>query len=164
MTAGSFSPLELSWVDVLARVGGAILFSLVIGLERFRHRKPVDFRPFVIVSVASCALVVGLVEVSFAIPDPRLSIDPGRVMSGIMTGIGFLGAGALFRENHIVQGAGSAAAIWAAGAIGIVCGLGLLWLAGLVSGTILMLFFIGRRFTDAYDARLEAKEADPVEA
>lgn len=163
MNAGAFSPLHLAWIDVFARFVGAILFALAIGIERFAYRKPVDFRPFVIVSIASCSLIIGMLEASAAITDARLSIDPGRVMSGVMTGVGFLGAGALFREKHIVQGAGSAAAIWAAGAIGIACGLGLLWLAAMVSGTILLLFLIGRRFTNAYDARLgddDGEEAD----
>ncbi|KKC27258.1 MgtC/SapB family protein [Sphingomonas sp. SRS2] len=154
MYSGTFSPLLLSWADVGARLAGAILFSFVIGLERFARRKPVDFRPFVIVSVAACALIIALIEASGALRDPRLSIDPGRVVSGVMTGIGFLGAGALFRERHIVQGAGSAAAIWAAGAIGIVCGLGLVWLGAILSLVILLLFLVGRRFTERYDARV----------
>ena len=148
----SLSPHHFAWIDILARLGAAVAFSLMIGLERFLNRRPVDFRPFVIVAVASCSLVIGLIEGSFAIADPRLSIDVGRVMSGVMTGIGFLGAGALFRESHIVQGAGSAAAIWAAGAIGIVCGLGLLWLGAIVAGAILILFLLGRPFTDRYHA------------
>src|SRR3546814_11791126 len=70
-----------------------------------------------------------------------------------MTGIAFLGAGALFREKHLVQGAGSAAAIWAAGALGIVCGMGFLWLAALLSGVLVILFFAGRHSTNAFDAR-----------
>src|SRR3546814_876575 len=126
MEAGAFSPVHLSWLDALARLGGAILFSLAIGLERFLHRKPVDFRPFVIISLASCALTVAILELGYRSSDPHLSIDPAKVISGVMTGIGFLGAGALFREKHLVQGAGSAAAIWAAGALGIVCGMGFL--------------------------------------
>ncbi|WP_235538665.1 MgtC/SapB family protein [Sphingomonas sp. Root710] len=146
--------MYFSWLDVLARLGAASLLSLAIGIERFVRRKPVDFRPFLIVSLASSALIIGLIEASFAIRDPRLSIDPGRVMSGVMTGVGFLGAGALFREKHIVQGAGSAAAFWAAGAIGIVCGLGLLWLGALLAGGILLLFLAGRPFTETYDARM----------
>ena len=158
----SLLPLHFTWFDVLARLGVAIFCSLMIGLERYLNHRPIDFRPFVIVSVASCALVIGIIEGSAAMEDPRLSIDFGRVMSGIMTGIGFLGAGALFRESHIVQGAGSAAAIWAAGAIGIVCGLGLLWLGGLVTGGILILFLAGRPFTDRY--RAEIGEDDDAEA
>lgn len=154
-TMASLSPVHFTWVDILIRLGAAVLFSLLIGLERFHNRRPVDFRPYFIVSLASCALVIGLMEASFQIKDPRLSIDLGRVMSGVMTGIGFLGAGALFRESHIVQGAGSAAAIWAAGAIGIVCGLGLIWLGGLVAAAILLLFLIGRHFTGRYHAGLD---------
>lgn len=155
MEAFAFAPFHISWIDLGGRLGAASFFALVIGVERFLRRKPVDFRPFVIVSLASCALIIGLVEASYTIPDPRLSIDPGKVISGVMTGVGFLGAGALFREEHVVQGAGSAAAIWAAGAIGIVCGLGLLWLGAILAGAMLALFLIGRPFTDAYDARLD---------
>ena len=155
MDSASLAPLHLEWLDALARLASAVVFSLAIGLERFLNRKPVDFRPFVIVSLSSCALIIALLETSARIGDPRLSLDPGRVMSGVMTGIGFLGAGALFRERHIVQGAGSAAAIWAAGAIGMITGLGLLWLGGLVAASILVLFLIGRRYTDTYDARLD---------
>lgn len=153
----AFGPVQMYWIEALARLGCAILFSLAIGIERFAHRKPVDFRPFLIVSLASCAQIIALLKTRAFIDDPRLSIDPG----GVMTGIGFLGAGALFRERHIVQGAGSAAAVWASGAIGIVCGLGLLWLGGLVAAAILILFLVGRRFTDAYDARLDDDDDQP---
>jgi len=73
-----------------------------------------------------------------------------------MGGIGFLGAGALFREGDIVKGAGSAASIWSAGAIGLICGMGFLWLAALIALGIVMLFLLSRRFvaTDHYTARL----------
>src|SRR3546814_12705078 len=95
-----------------------------------------DFRPFFIISLASCSLTVAILELGYRSSDPHLSIYPAKVISGVMTCIGFLGAGALFREKHLVQGAGSAAAIWAAGALGIVCGMGFLWLAALLSGGI----------------------------
>src|SRR3546814_19752955 len=103
MEAGAFSPVHLPWLDALARLGGAILFSLAIGLERFLHRKPVDFRPFVIISLASCALTVAILEPGYRSSDPPLSIDPAQVISGVMTGIGFLGVGTLFREQHLLQ-------------------------------------------------------------
>ncbi|WP_323810862.1 MgtC/SapB family protein [Sphingobium baderi] len=68
----SLSPLHFVWFDILARSGAAALFSLMIGLERFLNRRSVDFRPFFIVSKASCSLVIGLIEGSFAITDPSL--------------------------------------------------------------------------------------------
>src|SRR3546814_16769260 len=129
MEAGAFSPVHLSWLDALARLGGAILFSLAIGLERFLHRKPVDFRPFVIISLASCALTVAILELGSRSSDPHLSIDPAKVISGVMTGIGFLGAGALFREKHLVTGAGSAAVLWAASRLWMFCRMGFFLLA-----------------------------------
>lgn len=154
-------PASLGWIDALTRVVLSILLSLAIGMERFLRRKPVDFRPFVIISLASCALMLGLLELGARSRIDSLTIDPGKVISGIMSGIGFLGAGALFREEHVVQGAGSAAAIWAAGAIGILCGAGVLWLAALTALAIVLLFFIGNRFTDPYQASVTELDDQP---
>lgn len=156
MATELFTPASLGWPDALLRVGLSIAFALMIGIERFVRRKPVDFRPFVVISLASCGLVLGLLELGARTHFAALSIDPGKVISGVMSGIGFLGAGALFREKHIVQGAGSAAAIWAAGAIGILCGLGVLWLAGLVALGIVVLFLASSRLTDRYQAELDS--------
>lgn len=152
MEVGTFAPVHLSWLDALLRLGAAIAFAFAIGLERFVRKKPVDFRPFVIISLASCALSIGIIDLGYRTVDANLSIDPAKVMSGVMTGIGFLGAGALFREKQVVQGAGSAAAIWASGAIGLVCGLGSVWLGGLLAFVIVLLFVLGRPFADRYDA------------
>lgn len=160
MEPGTFFPIHIAWADALARISLSILFALSIGVERFVHKKPVDFRPFVIISLASCGLGLLVVELPFTSADPNLSIDPAKVISGVMSGIGFLGAGALFREGDIVKGAGSAASIWSAGAIGLICGMGFLWLAGLVALGIVILFLVSRRYvdTDAYTAR--ATDAD----
>jgi len=160
MEAGSFVPIDLSWLDVLARVGAAFAFSLAIGIERFVHRKPVDFRPFVIIAVTSCALAIGILDLGYRASDPSLSIDPAKVMSGVMTGIGFMGAGALFREKRHVEGAGSAASIWAAGAIGIVCGLGFLWLGAIVAALVVVTLLASRPFVSGYAGRVngEAQE------
>lgn len=123
MEPGALSPVHLGWLDAGARIGAAIILAFALGLERFVHKKPVDFRPFVIISLPSCALTIGIVEFAYSASAPELSVDPAKVVSGIMTGIGFLGAGAIFREQHAVQGAGSAASIWAAGATGTYAGL-----------------------------------------
>lgn len=156
MEPGTFAPIHLEWLDAVARIAFAILFALSIGIERFVHKKPVDFRPFVIISLSACGLGLLVMELPFTSADANLSIDPAKVISGVMTGIGFLGAGALFREGDIVKGAGSAASIWSAGAIGLICGMGLIWLAGLVALGIVVLFLFTRRFvdTDAYTASL----------
>ncbi len=157
-----FSPVHIAWEDAVARVAFAILFALSIGVERFVHKKPVDFRPFVIIALSSCGLGLLIIELPFTSSDPNLSIDPAKVISGVMTGIGFLGAGALFREGDIVKGAASAASIWSAGAIGLICGMGFVWLAGLVALGIVLLLVFTRHFvdTDTYTANGSGKEID----
>ncbi len=162
MEPGTFSPVHIGWIDALARVALSIVFALSIGVERFIHKKPVDFRPFVIISLASCGLAMLIAELPFTSSDDNLSVDPAKVISGVMSGIGFLGAGALFREGDIVKGAGSAASIWSAGAIGLICGLGFLWLAGLVALGVILLFLLSRRYVDvhAYTASLADESED----
>ncbi len=129
--------MHFDWLQAAARFACAILFPLAIGIERFVRDKPIDFRPFVIISVAACALTMGGLQLAFRGSDPQLSIDPTRIFAGVITGIGFLGAGAMFREGGQVLGSGSAAAVWAAGAIGILSGAGLLWLAMIVGVVVL---------------------------
>lgn len=160
LEAGTFAPVHLGWPDVGVRLGSALLLSLGLGLERYRRRKPVDFRPFVIIALASCALVLAIMEVAVRADDPSLSIDPAKVVSGIVTGIGFLGAGALFRERHIVRGAGSAASIWASGAIGIICGFGVLWLALILAVTVIATLIVSRPFTSRYTLRAPEENDD----
>lgn len=163
MEAGSFGPVHISLLDALARIGLSILLALSIGVERFVHKKPVDFRPFVIVSLASCALGLLAVELPFTASDANLSVDPAKVISGVMTGIGFLGAGALFREGDIVKGAGSASSIWASGAIGLICGMGYLWLAAMVALGIALLFVLSRRLVDTDTYTAHERDGDPNE-
>lgn len=162
MEAGSFSPIHLSWLDAIARMGVALGLSLLLGFERYAHHKPVDFRPFAIIALASSSLIIGIIEFTYRAADPKLSIDPAKIVSGIMTGIGFLGAGTLFREKHVVQGAGSAASIWAAGAIGIACGLGMLWLAGLLAAGVLATLVLSRPIIRRYavDAEKVGRDED----
>ncbi len=155
MEAGAFAPLQIEWFDAFARIGAAFVLALGLGVERFVRDKPIDFRPFVIISVASCVLVLSITEFAYRAENELYSIDPTRVLSGIMSGIGFIGAGALFREKHVVLGAGSAASIWAAGAVGIACGFGFLWLAGLLTFALLLVLVASRPFTHDYTIRIE---------
>lgn len=141
-------------------MGAALVLSLLLGFERYAHHKPVDFRPFVIIALASSSLMMGVIEFAHRATDPELSIDPAKVISGIMTGIGFLGAGTLFREQHVVQGAGSAASIWAAGAIGVVCGLGALWLGGLLAAGVIATLIASRPYTKRYTVDAEGARRD----
>lgn len=167
MELATFLPQHIGWLEALARVGIAILLAFAIGADRYFHRKPVDFRPFVIIALASCGLGLMAVELPYLTSDPNLSVDPAKVISGVMTGIGFLGAGALFREGDVVKGTGSAASIWSAGAIGLMCGMGFIWLAGLIAVGVILVFLISRHLfaVDSYTKhREESKGGDHDES
>lgn len=151
MESGAFSPVHIGWTEALLRIGLAAFLPFLIGLERYLRKKPIDFRPFVIISIAACGLSLASMELAERTLDSQLTIDPTRVFAGVITGIGFLGAGAMFREEHFVKGAGSASSIWAAGAIGIVCGTGFLWLAAIVGLTVLTLLIVSGPFIEKYD-------------
>ncbi|MRX49951.1 MgtC/SapB family protein [Paracoccus sp. S-4012] len=160
MDASVFIPGHFTWADAILRIAVALILSLGLGMERFLRKKPIDFRPFAIIALASCALTVAIVEFAYRTDTETISIDPGRVLSGVMTGIGFIGAGALFREEHTVYGAGSAASIWASGAIGLICGLGLLWLAALLTAALVGLLVLSRPFTQDYTIRIDDEEEE----
>ena len=155
-------PDSLSWSEALWRLGAATLLPFLIGMERFLRTKPIDFRPFVIISVAACALAIGALELLDTIASPHSQIDPSRIFEGVITGIGFLGAGAIFREGSFVQGAGSAASIWAAGAIGLVCGFGEIWLAAIITGIVLVVLIASAPFTEHWDpGEHDSQESSP---
>ncbi|EHP87023.1 MgtC/SapB transporter [Geobacter metallireducens RCH3] len=116
----------------LYMIGRLLLASLLgglIGLEREIHGRPAGFRTHLLVSLGSCLFVVASIEFyrlygNFSGVGP-LGVDPGRVAAQVVTGIGFLGAGAILREGSSIRGLTTAACLWIAAAIGLSCGAGL---------------------------------------
>ena len=99
----------------------------LIGLERSYHGRPAGFRTHALVCVASSALMLVTIYQSHWYPESfagRVALDPTRMAQGIMTGIGFLGAGVIFKEGLTVRGLTTAASIWITAAIGILAGIG----------------------------------------
>jgi putative Mg2+ transporter-C (MgtC) family protein len=98
-----------------------------IGFERSYNGRAAGLRTHALVSLASASVLaisyVPLVSPGFPLPAAR--IDPTRLAQGVMTGIGFLGAGVIFKEGVSVQGLTTAASIWASAAIGLLFGLGM---------------------------------------
>ncbi|WP_338241552.1 MgtC/SapB family protein [Aurantiacibacter hainanensis] len=155
-------PDTVTWTQVVVRLGAAALLPFLIGLERFLRKKPIDFRPFVIIAVGAAGLIMASIELLHSTADPQSRIDPTRVVEGVITGIGFLGAGAMFREGNFVQGAGSAAAIWTAGAIGLACGMGEVWLGAIMAGLVLVLLMASGPFTAKWDSTSLDDNAEPA--
>jgi putative Mg2+ transporter-C (MgtC) family protein len=99
----------------------------LIGFERSYHGRPAGFRTHALVCVASSALMLVTVYQGEWFPgvlSEVVRIDPTRMAQGIMTGIGFLGAGVIFKEGLTVRGLTTAASIWITAAIGILAGVG----------------------------------------
>src|SRR6476660_1251561 len=122
------------------RIVGALLIGGMIGLERTFHGRPAGFRTHSLVSVASALLMLVTVYQSdwmTATPLEAIRTDPTRMAQGIMTGIGFLGAGVIFKEGLTVRGLTTAASIWMTAAIGILVGVGFWFPAAL--GVVLTL-------------------------
>ena len=128
---------------VVARIAAAVLVGGLIGFERTFHGRPAGFRTHALVCVASSMFMLVTVyqhEWMTVGPMEAIRIDPTRMAQGIMTGIGFLGEGVIFKEGLTVRGLTTAASIWVTAAIGILVGIGFYWAAAVgTAATIIIL-------------------------
>ncbi len=112
---------------IAVRVLAALAIGAMIGFERSFHGRPAGFRTHALVCVASSLLMLVTVyqhQWMTEMPADAIRTDPTRMAQGIMTGIGFLGAGVIFKEGLTVRGLTTAASIWITSAIGILVGIG----------------------------------------
>jgi putative Mg2+ transporter-C (MgtC) family protein len=119
---------------ILVRVLAAVVAGALIGFERTFHGRPAGFRTHALVCVASSLLMLVTVyqnQWMTVVPLDAIRTDPTRMAQGIMTGIGFLGAGVIFKEGLTVRGLTTAASIWITAAIGILLGIGFYFAATL---------------------------------
>lgn len=108
----------------------AIIFGAIIGLEREITHKPAGLRTHMLVCLGSCI---------FTIVSLRFGMDPARVAAGIVTGIGFIGAGTIIAEQGKVVGITTASSLWVTAAIGLTVGIGEYLLAAIAT---LLVFLI----------------------
>ncbi|UFW45413.1 MULTISPECIES: MgtC/SapB family protein [Bradyrhizobium] len=119
---------------IIVRVAGALAVGAMIGFERSFHGRPAGFRTHSLVCIASAILMIVTVyqhQWMTLLEHDAIRTDPTRMAQGIMTGIGFLGAGVIFKEGLTVRGLTTAASIWVTAAIGILVGIGF-WFAAFV--------------------------------
>jgi putative Mg2+ transporter-C (MgtC) family protein len=129
--------------DILGHLGAALLAGSLIGLERSYNGRPAGFRTHALVCVASAMLMIVTAYPALWLgnmPLEAVRMDPTRMAQGIMTGIGFLGAGVIFKDGLTVRGLTTAASIWMTAAIGTLLGIGLLVPGAIV--TIMTLFIL----------------------
>ncbi len=138
-------PIE-DQMEIIGRLALAALFGGIIGLERELRGYPAGIRTLALVTMGSLLFT----DVS------QLLGGDDRVAAGIVTGIGFLGAGVIFREGYTVRGITTAATIWAAAAIGMAIGRELYLVAGL--GSVLVFVVLeARPFTRRVDEAIRRR-------
>ncbi len=116
---------DIDYVTI-ARVFLAFVLGGVVGFERERVHRPAGLRTHMLVAAGAACFTVASI---YGFDGLGTSRDPARLAAQIVTGIGFLGAGAIFRTRSTVRGLTTASSIWITAAIGIVAGLGMLTLA-----------------------------------
>jgi len=120
------SSLSLSWDEALLRIALAGVLGGSIGLERELREREAGLRTHLLVAVGAA-----LFTIAGAYGFDSAGVDPTRVAAQIVTGIGFLGAGAIIRQGFSVRGLTTAATLWVVGAVGLAAG------AGYYSGAVI---------------------------
>lgn len=145
---------------VIGRLLLAALLGAAIGVEREVHGRPAGFRTHLLVSVGACLMMVVsehfFVKYQALDSSSAVRLDPARVAAQIVTGIGFLGAGAIIKDGALVRGMTTAACLWVAAGIGMAVGVGLytpsLAVTVLALGSLLFLKKMERRLArEHYD-------------
>jgi len=132
-------------------IASRLLFAAIagglIGLERTYHGRPAGFRTHTLVCMASSLLMLLTVfqwDLLAGVPLETIRVDPTRMAQGIMTGIGFLGAGVILQERLTIRGLTTAASIWLTAAIGVAIGMGLDFAAVLATALALAILIVFR--------------------
>ena len=150
----------LDWTEIVLRLGVATLAGGLIGLNRDLHGKPIGLKTLGLVGLAT-AMVVMLADPSGE--STRISDASSRIIQGILTGIGFLGAGVIVHAEHHfrVRGLTSAASTWLAACVGIACGVGQWRIVLVTLGIALVLLTVGRRLERWLHRTLGGKDEPP---
>ncbi|MCP3382353.1 MgtC/SapB family protein [Bradyrhizobium sp. CCGUVB4N] len=135
---------ELDWTEILLRLGVATLAGSAIGLNRDLHGNPIGLKTLGIVGLSTATMV--LLALQLAEPS-RVADATSRVIQGILTGIGFLGAGVIVHESDRfrVRGLTSAACTFLAACLGVVCGAGQWRIVMVALALAFAVLTIGRR-------------------
>jgi putative Mg2+ transporter-C (MgtC) family protein len=146
------------------RLGAALAVGSALGLNRELHGKAAGLRTHGLVSLGAAVAAI----VSLGFPGDTRSIDPNavsRVLQGILTGIGFLGAGVILREpSGHVTGLTTAATVWTCAVLGVACGLGYWSVLGIALGLTVMVLALGRpieRVAERLFKRKRSERPDP---
>lgn len=152
------------YLSILIPLFSAVVAGGLIGFERTYHGRPAGFRTHTLVCTASALLMLITVyqwQLLEQAPLETLRVDPTRMAQGIMTGIGFLGAGVIMKERLTIRGLTTAASIWITAAIGILLGIGFYFPAAVATlltlGTLSLFRYIESIAPSLFYARLTVR-------
>ena len=145
--------MDMEYYLPLIRLSAAALAGALIGVERRYYGRPAGIRTHTLVCLGSSLVMMlpvffheVLLEDS---PLESISLDPSRMAQGVMTGIGFLGAGVIVKEGLTVRGLTTAAAIWLTAAIGIAFGMGI-YVGGVIALVLALVTLTGLRVVEQH--------------
>jgi len=142
----------LSNLELVGRLAGAALLGSAIGFERERAARAAGLRTHMLVCVGSCLVMIVSAYGFSSVLGDHVVLDPSRVAAQVVSGIGFLGAGAIILRKDSVRGLTTAASIWATAGIGLAAGGGL-YVAAAASTVIILVILAGLKPIEArYDA------------
>jgi putative Mg2+ transporter-C (MgtC) family protein len=132
-------------MEIIFRLVSAVLIGGVIGLDRNLHGKPTGIKTLGLVAMG--ASLLSMTGMNFSMLTGNVDTSSvSRVIQGIITGVGFLGAGVITHDlvKDRIHGLTTAASIWVTAALGIVCGVGYWKIAGIAMIIVVLLFTLGR--------------------
>jgi len=133
------NPFALTETEIIMRIALAVLLGLLVGAERSRVGKRAGMRTYALVSLGSALFTMISIMVSNS-SSSQYAIDPLRIASQIVVGIGFLGAGVIFARGPEVSGLTTAAGLWVVAGVGMAAGFGYYMLATFVAIIMLVVF------------------------
>ena len=150
--------------EIALRLGAALILGSTLGLNRELHGKPAGLRTHALVSLGAAVAAV----ISLGLPGEGKVIDPNavsRVLQGILTGIGFLGAGVILHDpNGHITGLTTAATVWMCAVLGVVCGLGYWSVLGFAAAFTVIVLLLGgpiEKLAERFFKRNRTKPPDP---
>lgn len=120
----------------------SFVFCSLIGFERQFRQKSAGYRTHVLVGIGTCAFTLVSAYGFAGVLDNDVRLDPSRIAAQIVSGIGFLGAGVIFKGRNMVRGLTTAATIWVTAAVGMACGAGMVTLAAMLTALHLLTLFV----------------------
>ena len=143
----------LPYLETLIRLFTAAVLGSLIGFERERLLWAAGIRTHMLVCVGACLFMIVSAYGFATVLGPNVVLDPSRVAAQVVSGIGFLGAGAILARGEIVRGLTTAASIWTVAAIGLAVGGGLYFAAGASTAVILVILAGVKPLEEIYRAR-----------